>query len=345
MNDTIRAWHEVTPEIFVQEIRPLGQPAVMKGVVNHWPAVSAGEKSACAFADYLGAMAGPAPIPYAMAAPEIEGRFHYSEDLRQPNFEKAKLPLRDFLELLLQESNRERPASLAAQGLVISECLNGFSQQNHLPLLPASVAARLWIGNGANVATHNDPSENIACVVAGRRRFTVFPPEQIGNLYIGPLHLTPAGTPVSMVHLTKPDLEQYPRFAQALDAAQSAELEPGDAIYLPYQWFHHVEALDPLSALVNYWWDTARKDLGSPWDAMLHGMMSLRGLPPEQRRAWRAAFDHYVFLENGDPSAHLPDYARGVLGADTPDHVRQIRKTLIENLRQTAAKTGEHFSS
>lgn len=332
MIEPIRTWREVTPEIFVQEIRPLGQPAVMKGLVTHWPAVANAQLSSQDFANYLAGMSGSVPIPYAMASPEIEGRFHYSHDLRHPNFEKAKLPLRDFLELLLQESGREQPMALAAQGLVISECLTGFADENHMPILPPTVAARLWIGNAAKVATHNDPSENIACVVAGRRRFTVFPPAQIGNLYIGPLHLTPAGTPVSMVHLTKPDLERYPRFAEALNAAQSAQLEPGDAIYLPYQWFHHVEALDPVSALVNYWWDTARTDLGSPWDAMLHGMMSLRGLPPEQRRAWRAAFDHYVFLENGNPCDHLPEYARGVLGADTPNDIQQMRQTLIKNL-------------
>lgn len=332
MTNAIRVWQNVTPKIFVQDIRPLGQPAVLKAIVNHWPAVAAARESARAFADYLGAMADPAPIPYAIGSPDIEGRFHYSADLRQPNFQKAKIPLRDFLERLFQESECERPAALAAQGLVISECLKGFADENHLPLLPPFVAARLWIGNAAKVATHNDPSENIACVVAGRRRFTVFPPEQIGNLYIGPFHLTPAGTPVSMVHLTKPDLEQFPRFSKALEAAQSAELEPGDAIYLPYQWFHHVEALDPVSALVNYWWDTARKDLGSPWDAMLHGMMSLRGLPPEQRHAWRAAFDHYVFLENGNPCDHLPEYARGVLSAGTPNDIQQMRQTLIKNL-------------
>lgn len=328
----IRIWHEVTPELFVQKIRPLGQPAVMKGLVNHWPAVSAAQKGDHILADYLGAMADPRPIPYAMASPDIEGRFHYSKDLRQPNFEKAKLPLRDFLELLLQESEREQPSALAAQGIVISECLRGFADENQMPILPPTIEARLWIGNAAKVATHNDPSENIACVVAGRRRFTVFPPEQIGNLYIGPLHLTPAGTPISMVHVTKPDLEKFPHFSEALKAAQTAELALGDAIYLPYQWFHHVEALDPVNALINYWWDTARKDLGSPWDAMLHGMMSLRSLPPEQRRAWRAAFDHYVFLENGDPGAHLPDYARGVLGADTPGDIQQMRQTLVKNL-------------
>ena len=46
-------------------------------------------------------------------------------------------------------------------------------------------------------------------MVAGRRRFTLFPPEQVANLYIGPLDLTPAGQPVSLVDQAQPDLVRH----------------------------------------------------------------------------------------------------------------------------------------
>ena len=201
-----------------------------------------------------------------------------------------------------------------------------------MPLLPDDVAPRFWLGTPAIVATHNDTMENIACIAAGRRRFTIFPPEQVANLYMGPFHLTPAGTAVSMVHVTDPDLDRFPRFADALDAAQSAELEPGDVIYIPYGWYHHVEALSPLNLLVNYWWNPARRDVGSPWDALMHGMIALRQLPPDQRRAWRAMFDHYVFMSGGDPAAHLPKMFRGILGADSPADLNDMRRSIIAAL-------------
>ena len=79
---------------------------------------------------------------------------------------------------------------------------------------------RVWFGNRVTVQTHYDISSNIACVVAGRRRFTLFPPEQLVNLYVGPLEFTLAGQPISMVKLEQPDFERYPRFRQALAAAQ-----------------------------------------------------------------------------------------------------------------------------
>lgn len=328
----IPVWQDVSPEQFEQDIRPLGVPAVLRGLAQDWPAVLAGRNNSQALVDYIAHFADSQPVGYVHASPDIEGRFHYSADLRGLNFERGKLPLAVFLDMLLAQVGTQRPPALAAQGLSVPHLLPGFTDENRLAILPDSIAPRIWIGNAIKVATHNDPSENVACVVAGRRRFTVFPPEQLANLYMGPFHFTPAGTPISMVHLTSPDFDRYPRFAEALRASQSADLEPGDAIYLPYQWYHHVESRDPLSILVNYWWNPARQDGGSPWDAMLHGMMSLRGLPPEQRRAWRAAFDNYVFLEHGDPAAHLPAHVRGVLGADTSGDLEHMRQELVKNL-------------
>jgi oxalate decarboxylase/phosphoglucose isomerase-like protein (cupin superfamily) len=60
-----------------------------------------------------------------------------------------------------------------------------------------------------------------------------------------------------MVHVTAPDFDKFPRFADALDSAEEAELSPGDAIFIPRDWFHHVESLERFNILVNYWWDAA----------------------------------------------------------------------------------------
>jgi ribosomal protein L16 Arg81 hydroxylase len=126
-----------------------------------------------------------------------------------------------------------------------------------MPFVPSSAEPRLWIGNAAKIATHNDPIDNVAVVAAGRRRFTLFPPEAEANLYMGPEHPTPAGTPVSMVHVTAPDWERFPLFERALAVAEEAELSPGDAVFIPRDWFHHVEALERFNVLVNYWWDSS----------------------------------------------------------------------------------------
>jgi len=332
----VRTIGPVDLETFHREIRPASEPVLMKGQVAAWPIVGAAKAGDAVLAASLAARAGPEPISYAIGGPEIEGRFHYTDDVGALNFVRAQATLGEFLELLLDEAKREPRRALAGQGLAAHRLLPGFVQAHPVGLLPPAIPPRMWIGNAARVATHNDELENIACVAAGRRRFTLFPPEAIADLYMGPFELTPGGTPISMVHVTAPDLERYPRYARALAVAQVAEMEPGDALYVPYQWYHHVEAFDAINILVNYWWDPARQDLGSPWDALLHGIIALRGLPADQRRAWKAAFDHYVFVANGDPSTHLPEAARGVMGRDSPADIEQLRRALLANLDPAA---------
>lgn len=328
----VRLVSGIEAETFHREIRPAGEPVLFKGLVADWPIVRAAQAGTGVLLTNLAARASGEPIMISIGDPAIEGRFHYTPDVLALNFARAQSTLSDFLALLDHESRLENPRALAGQGLAADRCLPGFSSSHPNPLLPPAVPPRMWIGNAAKVATHNDELENVACVAAGRRRFTLFPPEAIGSLYMGPFELTPGGTPISMVHVDAPDLERYPRFARALDAAHVAEMEPGDGLYIPYQWYHHVEALDPVSILVNYWWDPARQDLGSPWDALLHGIIALRGLPADQRRAWKAAFDHYVFLTNGDPAKHLPEVAKGLLGSLNPECLDQLKRDLRDNL-------------
>ena len=321
---------DVTPARFAV-IRERGEPVVMRGLVADWPLVEAARGDRAP--GFLGAMASDGLVPFMRAAPEIEGRLHYGEGVGGKNFERCQTTLVGFIDQLVTEGQKARPDALALQGMPASERLPGFAQSHPMPLLPPDVPPRLWIGNAAKVAIHHDPAENIACVAAGRRRFTLFPPEQVGNLYMGPFHQTPAGVQVSLVHVTDPDLDRFPRFARALDAAVTAELEPGDALYIPYHWYHHVEALETFNLLVNYWWDAAPAGMGSPWDVMLHAMTSLRALPPMQRRAWQAMFDHYVFISGGDPGAHLPEADRGVLTPPSPRSFDHMRRALVARLR------------
>jgi Cupin-like domain len=204
----------------------------------------------------LAAHASSAPLEVLRSDPEEEGRFHYGGDGRSLNFIRGNGNLAGLLAGLREQESAYRPYAMVAQGLIAERHVPGFATSHPMPLVPTSAEPRLWIGNAAKVATHNDPVDNVAVVAAGRRRFTLFPPEAEPNLYMGPAHPTPAGTPVSMVHVTAPDFDRFPLYASALESAQEAKLEPGDAIFIPRDWFHHVEALERFNVLVNYWWDS-----------------------------------------------------------------------------------------
>lgn len=318
---------------FEEEIRPRGQPAILRGLVEHWPAVAAARQSDEALVAYLRRFRTQQPVPVIVGDPAIGGRFFYDETITALNFGAGTSRLDPFLDRLLRDRANPQPFAIAVQSTPIPEALPGFEAENPSMLLDPSVVPRMWMGNAGRVAAHYDLKENVGCVVAGRRRFTLFPPEQIANLYVGPLELTPAGTPISLVDLQAPDLAKHPRFVDALSVAQSAELGPGDAIYIPYHWWHAVDSLDALNLFVNYWWNPAPAGRGNPYDALMFALYAIRDLPPDQRAVWRTVFDHYVFEANGDPAAHIPPAARGVLGAHTPEQVERMRATLRQLAR------------
>ncbi len=321
---------------FDAEVRAARQPVVLRGLARDWPAVQAARTSDEALVAYLKRFSHANPVNAIVGAPEIEGRFFYTPDLTALNFTRGKSTLDPFLDRLLRDRDVDRPYAMAVQSIPAPDLLPGFAQENATTLVDAAIVPRLWLGNAIRVATHYDLMENIGIVVAGRRRFTLFPPDQIANLYMGPYELTPAGTPVSMVDPDAPDLERYPRFADAMAHAQAATLEPGDAIYIPFHWWHSVASLAPVNILCNYWWNPAPAGMASPYDALLLALFSLRTLPDDQRAVWRTIFDHLVFHANGDPVAHLPPSVRGVLGGADREGFERMRATLLQSLGQSA---------
>ncbi len=330
----VREWHDVDLATFSNAILPENKPAVLRGLMRDWPAVQEGLKSARALCDYIAKCDSGRPVETLVGDAAIRGRFFYSDDLTGLNFTRRSESISSTLETLLKHIDDPSPPAIFIQSASIPEYLPNFLNENAIDLANRSAIPRIWVGNSITVTTHYDISDNIACVVGGHRRFTFFPPDQIRNLYVGPIHFTLAGQPVSMVSLEDPDFGRYPRFEQALAAAQVADLQPGDAVYIPYLWWHHVKSLDGFNVLVNYWWDTASPRFGSPYDCLLHGFLTLRQLPASQRAAWREIFDHYVFQTASDPVAHLPPERRGALGDLTPELAAQIKSALVRRLNR-----------
>ena len=329
--------HGLSAGRFGDEIAP-ARPLVMRGLLADWPAVRAGHEGAPALADYLRHHERGIGVKVKIAPPGARGRFFYNDDLTGFNFRKETMSVSAALDILLASAIEAEPAALAIQSIQARHVLPGFELDNVMPLLPENAAPRLWLGGAVTVAAHYDPADNIACVVAGRRRFTLFPPDQVGNLYPGPFELTIAGPIVSMVDFDAPDPELYPRFPKAMEAALVADLAPGDAIYIPCMWWHHVRSTAPVNMLVNYWWDAPNNSHGPGIDALLHAMLAIKGLPEPHRAAWRALFDHYVFQDDGAPGAHLLPDRRGVQGDLTPSAAQALRETLGRSLGGSQAR-------
>jgi cupin-like protein len=318
-----------------REVLPDKRPAVLRGFVADWPAVKQGLLSPAALVRYLLRFDTGKSVDALLAAPEIDGQIFYNEGMTGFNFLRNRLPLAAVAEQVLRYAQFPKSPAVAAQSALIRDCLPGFADENRLSIVDDNVLPRIWLGNRITTPAHVDEWNNIGCVVAGRRRFTLFPPEQIANLYIGPLDFAPTGAPMSMVSLRNPDFARYPRFREALAAAHVAELTPGDAIFIPPLWWHHVESLESFNVLVNYWWHDLAGDgalADSAFEALLHAILSVRALPPGTRRAWGAFFEHYIFGEQAGISAHIPEQRRGILGELSASELAGLRAHLAKKL-------------
>ena len=214
--------------------------------------------------------------------------------------------------------------------------LPGFRKDNDLGFAAHKVDAppAIWIGNRTIASCHYDAPYNLACCVVGRRRFTLFPPEQIFNLYPGPLDPTPGGQAISLVDFANPDLGRFPRFRDALEHAQAVDVGPGDAVFIPSMWWHHVQGLSAFNVLVNYWWSTIPAFIPTPMHALYHAIWTLRDRPESEKLAWRNVFEYYVFGNPERAGEHLPPAARGVLGPIDDHQARLVRAMLMNKLNR-----------
>lgn len=313
-----------------------GMPVILRGHAADWPLVREGRHSAHAAAAYLRRFDRGRPVTGYIGDPAIRGRFHYDASGTALNFQARPFALPEFLTQVLGD----RSGTAYYMGSTdLDTYLPGFRSENdlnptgelfarHVPL------ASIWIGNRTIASAHYDMANNAAICAVGCRRFTLFPPDQIANLYPGPLAPTPGGQVVSMVDFAAPDLERFPRFARAIERAQVAELEPGDLLVYPALWWHHVEALDDFNVLVNYWWNAAPDFLDSPMDTVMHAMLSLRDRPAAEKQAWRAIFDHYVFGPAESVTGHLPPAAQGPLAPLDDQGARRLRAYLLHRLNR-----------
>lgn len=268
-----------------------------------------------------------------VGAPQIEGRFFCSDDFLGFNFESRDVSISTALDTLVSLADAPQSPAIALQAIHAPDTMPSFVEDNILPLLDREIAPRIWISNRSMIAAHFDNNHNIACAISGRRRFTVFPPEQVSNLYIGPLLRTAGGTPTALSICVRPITRKSRGFAEALESAEEAVLEPGDAVCIPILWWHGVESHEPLNVPVNYWCNHAVSAL-KPFLSLVHSMALMSGLTADERDACRAFFDYFVFRTEGDPGAHLPPDLRDVFGPLSAEHTDRIMAFIAQHLKR-----------
>ncbi|MEO1553350.1 MAG: cupin-like domain-containing protein [Pseudomonadota bacterium] len=303
-------------------------PFVVRGLVADWPLVQAANTSFPALRDYLLKFYNQKPIMVSHGPAENRGRIFYKDDMSL----NVTIERSDFTKVLAQISEMtgaEEQDCLYVAATAIDAFFPGMQAENPIQLGAHNAYGRIWLGTRTTVAPHNDSQYNLACSVAGHRRFLVFPPEVFPDLYLGPFDNTPAGRIISMVDVHNPDFEAHPRFRNALAHAKVADLAPGDALYMPSLWWHQVDGLDPFNILINYWWRASSAVYALPEPALDHALLAFRDLPQAERAYWKEIFDHFVFNADEETNAHIPEGKRGTLDAMTKPKAQALRAKLL----------------
>lgn len=318
---------------FRRDIAEPCRPVILRGLCADWPVRRAAAESWDALAHYLARFDIGATAQAFVGAPAIAGRYHYGEQPDGFNFDRETLTLGHALDRIATARCDDTAPTLYMGSLPADTFLPGFSAENRARVLDPAVEPRLWIGNASNVACHFDTFDNLACAIAGPRRFTLYPPESIADLYVGPIDHTMAGQPVGLAAGSAPGDPRFPRFDTVRERALSATLMPGDALYLPKLWWHQVEATDRANLMVNFWWDGFAAGPDAPFTTMMLAMIAIAERPDAERAAWRAFFDHYVFRPHGHPLDHLPAARHGILGPLQNGNYGRIRAMVMQLLR------------
>ncbi|HEY7885001.1 MAG TPA: cupin-like domain-containing protein [Cellvibrionaceae bacterium] len=327
-------------EIPYDKLMQAQQPVILKGIANNWSLVQSATDSDEKAIAYLKSFYNGKPVTTFVAPPGINGRFFYNEDVTRLNFESRRLLMDDVLDQIALQFDKANSPTFYITSTALDACLPLLRQDNNDLLFNHAMfednrpLTSIWIGNRTLVSAHYDAPNNIAVCVAGQRRFTLFPPNQIANLYPGPLDPTPGGQAISMVDFANPDFEKYPGFKQAIASGQVADLEPGDALFYPSMWWHQVEATRPFNILINYWWNTSPKFMSTPMNVLMYALLSLRDRPESEKKAWKEVFDYYVFGASGKAGEHLPEHARGDLAPMDDLKSRKLRAFLINRLNR-----------
>ncbi|XP_034042775.1 tRNA wybutosine-synthesizing protein 5 [Thalassophryne amazonica] len=238
---------QVDRDIFLRDIYPERQPAVLRGVplgpcLDRWTV------------KYLGEKGGNKEVKiHVSTVPKM--------DFLHKNFVYKTLPFNEFISRAaekkhsvfflcedesyylrsLGEDVRKEPADLSKQ-------FPDLAQDFHVPQFfePHQFFSSVFriSSCGLQLWTHYDVMDNLLAQVTGTKRVVLYSPQDALHLYL-------TGDKSEVLDVDCPDLKQFPEFVKA--KRYECVLEPGDLLFIPALWFHNTHALQ-FGVGVNVFW-------------------------------------------------------------------------------------------
>jgi hypothetical protein len=215
------------------------RPVVLVGVLRDWTIFKTWTP------DYLKAHLGKMPVKVARSP---DGGEYFNPDTGIDHSRTLLLPFDEFVDRAFDPAAKEKLYLLQAT----TDELGPLAREIVIPdyARPPVLYNNVWIGSADNVTRcHYDMQDNLLAQIVGKKRVTLFPSRHMRKMY--PRSPFENKSNFSRVDVMRPDYERFPHFRDV--PAYETQLEPGDMLYIPIHWFHHVLSLDAAIS-VNYWW-------------------------------------------------------------------------------------------
>jgi LPS sulfotransferase NodH len=214
---------------FCERYYSANRPVILQGLMKDWRAMEVWTPG------YLKNIAG-SQIVEVMTKRDADPNYE-----RNAHLHRTKLPFSEFIDMV-------NSGKVTNDYYLVAN--NAFFERPEMkPLLQDFIAfpeylnqeqggrqCFLWFGPAGTVTPlHHDTSNILIAQVKGRKRYRLIPSTQLHYVYNN------EGV-FSDVDCDNPDLTQYPEFIRAdiIDIV----LNPGEVLFMPVGWWHHVTALD-----------------------------------------------------------------------------------------------------
>ncbi len=247
MSDTLPVRHltELPEADFVRDYYRGNRPLVIRGAVNHWPALRRWNR------DYFESLLGERVVPVDYSH---DGFMTYTALGKERNTGRAEMGFLQAAAEIHDPAGRRCYLRNVSVPKLFPELLADFDPPALIGDPERITMNHFWYGgSGCVTALHFDWTSNFLAQVKGRKQVTLFSPDQTPYLY-------PAGDgPTdwidlrehSLLDIEHPDYDRFPLFREARPL--SGVLEPGDMLWLPPNWWHQMKALE-VSISLNFWW-------------------------------------------------------------------------------------------
>lgn len=211
----------VASEDFISRYKVPQKPVVLEQLTQNWPAREKWN------VEYIKKVAGENIVPLYDSKP--------SADRKHQHAPAARMKIKNYLDLLHQGENDLRMFfyNILREAPELTEDFSypdiGLKFFKKLPVL-------FFGGKGAKVQMHYDidMADIMLCHFGGKKRVYLFSPEQTKYIYRVPFSFSS----LFDIDYENPDYEKYPALKNL--KGEIAELDHGDALYIPSGYWHYI---------------------------------------------------------------------------------------------------------